>query len=248
LCKIITNNPYKLIKHHKIKDLSLLFIILLFDIGAYIYFGGSNFIIRLSGSKSEGEIIYKLKYLDNNDITTLLPTEMTIKFKHNNMHQKVVGWSNIFSLESIRNVKEGNCAALFKVLGKKYVAVINNLNQVIFGYDPYKGMLLQETNETKQIAGFNCKKVKVIFPEEPGKNFDIYYTNDIKIDKPNWANPFYNINGVLMEYQINMFGIRTKIVADSVAFIQVDDSEFEIPVDYQKISKEELEEEINKLL
>ncbi len=164
------------------------------------------------------------------------------------MHQKVVGWSNIFSLEGIRNVKDKTCSALFKVLGKRFVFTEHELKQVVFGYDPYEGMKLVPTNETKKIAGYLCKKVKVTFPDKKYEDFDIYYTNEIKIDKPNWNNPFYQIDGVLMEYQIVMFGIRTKIVADSVAFIKVDDSEFEVPVDYKEVTKEAMEEEINKLL
>ena len=223
-------------------------VIVVAAIAAYFLFTGKSINIAFSSSKSEGVITYKLEYLDDNDIITLLPTEMTIAFKHNNMHQKVVGWSNIFSLEGIRNVKDKTSSALFKVLGKRFVFTEHELKQVVFGYDPYDGMKLVPTKETKEIAGYKCKKVKVTFPEKNFEDFDIYYTNEIKIDKPNWNNPFYQIDGVLMEYQIVMFGIRTKIVADSVAFIKVDDSEFEVPVDYKEVTKEAMEEEINKLL
>ena len=223
-------------------------VIVVAAIAAYFLFTGKSINIAFSSSKSEGVITYKLEYLDDNDIITLLPTEMTIAFKHNNMHQKVVGWSNIFSLEGIRNVKDKTSSAFFKVLGKRFVFTEHELKQVVFGYDPYDGMKLVPTNETKEIAGYKCKKVKVTFPEKNFEDFDIYYTNEIKIDKPNWNNPFYQIDGVLMEYQIVMFGIRTKIVADSVAFIKVDDSEFEVPVDYKEVTKEAMEEEINKLL
>jgi hypothetical protein len=230
----------------KSKILILVVVVLGFGVAAYFLFKGNSFV--LSNTKKEGIITYKLEYLEENDITTLLPTEMTITFKNDNMHQKVVGWSNIFSLEGIRNMKEQSCSALFKVLGKRYVYTKKELGQVVFGYDPYKGMKLVKTNETKKIAGFDCKKVKIEFPDNSHDNFDIYYTNEIKINTPNWNNPFYQIDGVLMEYQIDMFGIKTKIVADTVQFIKVDDSEFDVPVDYKQVSKEELEEEINKLL
>ena len=232
----------------KIKILISILLLLVVAIAAYFLATKKSFDIAFVASKNQGVIIYKLEYLDKSDITTLLPTEMTIHFKKNNMHQKVVGWSNIFSLEGIRNVDKKRSSALFKVLGKKFVYTENNLDQVVFGYDPYKGMKLVPTNETKTIAGYLCKKVKVTFPNKDFEDFDIYYTNKIKLDKPNWNNPFYQIDGVLMEYQIVMFGIRTKIVADSIAFIKVDDSEFEIPIDYKKVTKEEIEEEINKLL
>ena len=222
------------------------FVVIGLGVAVYFLFSGKSFVLSTTGR--EGVITYKLEYLEQNDITTLLPTEMTVTFKNDNMHQKVVGWSNIFSLEGIRNMKEKSCSALFKVLGKRFVYTKKELGQVVFGYDPYNGMKLVETNETKKIAGFDCKKVKVEFPDKSYEDFEIYYTDKIKLDKPNWNNPFYQINGVLMEYQIEMFGIKTKITADTVQFIKVEDSEFEVPVDYKQVTKEELEEEINKLL
>jgi len=230
----------------KKKILLLIIIVIAASVTTYFIFSGKSF--TLSNTKKEGLITYKLKYLENNDITTLLPTEMTIAFKDDNMHQKVVGWSNIFSLEGIRNVKDKTCSALFKVLGKRFVYTSHSLGQVVFGFDPYNGMKLVKTNETKTIAGFNCKKVKVEFPDKSREDFYIYYTDEIKLKNPNWNNPFYDIKGVLMEYQIEMFGIKTQIVADTVQFIKVDDNEFDIPVDYKQVTKEELEDEINKLL
>ena len=45
-----------------------------------------------------------------------------------------------------------------------------------------------------------------------------------------------------------MFGIKTRIVATSVEYIEIPDEDFAIPDGFKEVSKEEMEEVINKLM
>jgi len=199
---------------------------------------------------SEGIIHYELKYLQSEEekpIISLLPTEMDLIFKNNNTHQKVEGWMGVFYMGGIYNPSLKQKTALLKIMGKRYKLTVPEDKQVEFGFDPYNGMKLEESNETKIIAGMNCKKIHVIFPDKE-KNFDIFYTNGIEIKNANWNNPFHSIKGVLLEYQINMFGIETRIIAKSIEFIEIPDEDFTIPDGYKEVSKEDMEEVIKDLI
>ncbi len=48
------------------------------------------------------------------------------------------------------------------------------------------------------------------------------------------------IDGVLMEYKIKKFGLEMKFTAKSVAKQEIEDSEFELPKDYKKITEAEM--------
>ena len=199
---------------------------------------------------SEGIIHYELQYLeseDENPIISLLPTEMDIEFKDDFSHQKVEGWMGIFYMGGIFNPKTKRKTALLKIMGQKYQHFEDGDKQVDFGFDPFNGMKLEETNETKEVASIQCKKIHISFPDT-SENFDIFYTDDIEIKNPNWNNPFHSVKGVLLDYQIKMFGIRTRITATSVEYVEVPDEDFAIPDGFKEVSKEEMEEVINKLM
>ncbi len=200
-----------------------------------------------SGKLKEGVIKYKLEYFDNPDnmaIISVLPTEMEIKFKPNHYLQSVEGWMGIFRMAGYNDIKKNEKTALLKMMNKKYIYKVTGETGG-FGFDPMEGKKLEFTKETKQIAGYKCKKVKVTYKD---KQFDVYYTDKIKIEDPNWNNPFPEINGVLMEYQISMFGINTKITATQVVKQDIPDEDFIVPAGYKNVSKKEMESVINKLM
>ena len=76
----------------------------------------------------------------------------------------------------------------------------------------------------------------------------MYYTEDLKIKDANWNTPFKDVKGVLMEYQICMFGINTKIVSQEIEKIKVDDSEFNIPDGYTSVDKKKIENTVAKFM
>ena len=200
-----------------------------------------------SGKLNEGVITYNLEYLDDGSekpIIELLPTDMTITFKKHYSIQVVEGWMGIFRIAGIRHNKENTKTALLEIMADKYIYTVRGKGEA-FGFNPMKGKKIKFEDETKEIAGYNCKKAVVTWEN---KTFDVYYTDEIKIEDPNWNNPYPEIDGVLMEYQIDMFGIRTQITAKSVEEKDIEEETFDIPADYKKVSKKEMEDVINKLM
>ena len=199
---------------------------------------------------SEGIIKYEIIYLDDqkkNPIISLLPKELIIKFNEKNAISKVEGWMGIFSMSGITLKVNGTTFMLVKLMDKKYVYEQKPSDQSL-GYDELPGMKIEFVEETKEIVGYKCKKAIVSFPNADIEPFDIFYTNDIKIEDPNWNNPFKVIDGVLLEFQMSQRNIKMRLIAKNVAEETIEDNEFAIPDGYEKVSREEMEEFLNSLM
>lgn len=93
--------------------------------------------------------------------------------------------------------------------------------------------------ETKQISGFNCKKV-VATDAKDKKTYDIWVTNDISV--PPSAVPLYykQIGGFPVQYTAFQQGQSTDVTVASVTDQKAPAGTFGIPADFDKISKDDL--------
>ena len=87
--------------------------------------------------------------------------------------------------------------------------------------------------ETKQISGFNCKKV-VAKDAKSGKTYDVWITNDISV--PSTAIPFYysSIGGFPVQYTAFQQGQETSITISSVSGDKAPAGTFGIPKDFER--------------
>lgn len=203
-----------------------------------------------SGKLREGTIEYEMIYLQDvkeNPLITLLPTTMTVKIKDNNSIQKVEGWMGVFQMGGIARRKNNYKAAFLKIMGEKYVFE-TTMDGPAFGYDEYPKMKLVPTDSVKIIAGYKCKGVNVFLNDSNEAAFIIYYTDQIRLDNPNCNNPFSEIKGVLLDYQMNFQKIPVRIVAKKIIKEEISDDEFLVPDGFKKVSKEKIQEVINNLM
>ncbi len=95
------------------------------------------------------------------------------------------------------------------------------------------------TTETKQISGFNCKKV-VATDNKDKKTYDVWITNDIVM--PATALPFYYkaIGGFPVQYNAFQQGQSSSVTVSSVSDQKAPAGTFGIAPDFDKISKDDL--------
>ena len=221
---------------------SKLFLIML-SVLTISFFGCGN---DVSNGK-EGIIHFELTYLDDenaNPIITFLPNTMSYAFKDGKTIQKVEGWGGVFKMIGISDTKKDSVTALMKILGEKFEYRCK-LGEDSFGYAPLDGLTIEYVSGEKIIAGYKCKKAIAHYKDI---DYELYYTEDIKIKDANWNTPFKEVKGVLMEYQISMFNINTKIVAKEIEKVIIDDSEFIIPEGYTCVDKKKIEETVFKFM
>lgn len=194
---------------------------------------------------SEGIIEYDAEPVDKaHPMADLAPSKMTVKFKDNRSCVDLSAGMGLFSTSFISDPETHTMIQLVKLLNKKYVHVFDTTElkkENCLG----PRMIIEKSNETKMIAKYKCKKATIKFPGNDHASFDVYYTNEIGIREPNWSNPFCEIDGVLMEYQLTRHGMEMHFTARSVTPTDVDDAVFEVPEDYKVIGKPELDELFN---
>ncbi|MEO6883879.1 MAG: hypothetical protein ABI199_07625 [Bacteroidia bacterium] len=208
-----------------------------------------SFLIILSSCRhsndtffSEGVIEYAATPVDqNNSMASLAPNKMTVEFKNNKSCAELSAGMGLFKMSIISDPKTMSVINLVKLVTKQFVHVSDSVEiKTEMGKSPQ--FIITETNETKLIAGYKCKRAIVSFADKKQPDFVVYYTNDIDIVKPNWDNPFHEIDGVLMEYQLKRYGLELKFTATSVTKKDIDDKDFEIPKGYKTMSAKEMDQ------
>lgn len=198
------------------------------------------------GSKDiikEGKIIYELTYpqfTDDNIFTSMFPREMSFKFKDNNTKNELKTTMAVFSTALLANNEQKTVTHLVRI-ANKYSGVVLDSVEIMeeYGKKP-EGMTITPTDSTKEIAGYKCKHAKVTFASDSTKNFDLFYTNEIGIEDPNWCTPFHEIKGVLMEARVNKFNIEMQMVAKQVIAEEYPDEEFKITHEFEPITVAEM--------
>ena len=187
----------------------------------------------------EGTIEFTATVVDQaNPMAGLAPSKMIIKFKNNKSCAEMSAGMGLFSTSFISDPEKKTLTQLVKLLNKKLSLVLNaaaiEKENAAYKFDltPLKGV--------KVIAGYNCQSAHVKMHDDFETEFDLYYTTELKIKDPNFANPFHMIDGVLMEYQMKKFGLEMKFTTKTVRKESIDDSTFELPADYKPVSAEDM--------
>lgn len=124
----------------------------------------------------------------------------------------------IYKLNAFTNFQTRKCSTVLKVLDKHYMFKGSRDEQMCC-FDMMEGMHVQETDETKIIAGFLCKKAIISLPSTH-ETFDIYYTEEITLKNPNSTNPYKEIKGVLMEFELQLLYLKMRFVANNYQKIE----------------------------
>lgn len=179
--------------------------------------------------------------------TSMLPKTMTMRFKDHLSMYRINGLFGAFVISNISDARHGTNTTLLKLLDNKY-CYEGSKNEYACCFDNMDGLNIVETNEVKNILGFNCKKAIATFPGTERNPFIIYYTDDIRIKKPNNTNPYHDINGVLMEFELNLNQVNMRLKPRSFHKTEVSTEEFEIPDGYRRVSRKKMEEIFNELM
>ncbi len=231
------------------KRLIFALLLVLIGAGAFLYFYKDGELFRkiLAGKNvSEGVIEYDITYpkLDpNNMMVSGLPNKAYLRFKNNNTVNDMSGMMGLINITYIAR-HDKSVAQTLTLINKKYVSDIS-ADDLTHLNDSYLDKIEQGKN-TQNIAGFNCKEAIVSLKN--GETIHVYYTNDIGVTDPNWSNPYSKIDGVLMEFEMERYGVAMHLKAKAVVAQQVEDNAFDVSEsDYKKIPFNELEKILQEL-
>jgi GLPGLI family protein len=191
---------------------------------------------------SEGLIEYKVTPIDpGNPMAALAPTKMTLKFKDNYCAAQMSAGLGLFGISFISDPEKKRFMHLVKLMNSKYALIFQGDEAITKDVDADPKPIIEKTNDTKIICGYNCKKAIVTYKDTSIAGFDIWYTNEINIQHPNWSTPFHDIDGVLMEYQMKRYKLELRFTCKSVSKAEIDNSTFDLPAEYKVITQAEME-------
>lgn len=91
----------------------------------------------------------------------------------------------------------------------------------------YEGITFETTNETLNIAGYNCKKA--IAKLKDGSSFVVYYTSEVEVADKDYDYQFKNLPGLALQYEWQSGRMRFKYTLSKINFDVVPVSKFDIP-------------------
>lgn len=186
----------------------------------------------------EGKVTYEISYpglqLDPQQ-AAMLPTESIsyIKNGRSRIENKMgMGMSTV----TITDSKEGSVVTLIDMMGNKTaLKVTKEQAEKEAEQRKIEKPVIKETNETKEVAGFKCKKAEVT--DSKGNKSIVWYTPDIegRTDK----GQFKGISGFPMEFEVSQQGMTMKFVVKNVSEEKVPDEMFNIPPGYKEMTMDE---------
>jgi hypothetical protein len=108
------------------------------------------------------------------------------------------------------------------------------------GKDMIPALTFTPGTETKQIAGFNCKKVVVKDPKS-GTSFDVWITNDISAPTNGISQLYGKVGGFPVQFTTYQMGQTVSVVVKSISDAKVPAGTFSIPAGFDRISITDLQ-------
>jgi GLPGLI family protein len=193
----------------------------------------------LTAQTFEGVITYKISYenlpAEMAEYESMLPTSAisTIKGHMYKMEQPLsMGMKQV----TIMDNKEESGVLLMDMMGRKNAIVLDKESRKEFENEEEQPEF-EYLNETKTIAGYECKKARMKMKGDDGDvTFEVYYTDKIAAKDMNQVR---GLKGFPLQYSTNAGQFVMTFTAEKVDKKKVSEEEFAIPDGYEHITFEQ---------
>ena len=103
---------------------------------------------------------------------------------------------------------------------------------------PPNALTSSYSEETKKIAGYDCKKAILVFDEDTKM---VVWCAEGITGGGSWGGNFENLKGAPLEYTADLNGMSMTMTATKVSEEKVSKKKFEIPSDYEFMTPEQLQ-------
>jgi hypothetical protein len=204
----------------------------------------------LSSRIDEGVIEYALTfpgYDPNGIMAGMLPERTTLTFSEGKQLAELSAGMGVFRTSMVADNSQHSLQYHMSLMSKKIVSELmtRDLEAIHKGISkPY----ILHTADVDTIAGYPCKRAVAIFDRMDLPEVDLWYTEAIDMDDPNWFGPFAEVPGVLMRYEMVQYGLRMHLDAISVTPGKVDGTQFDTRAEYERVAPEVLHHEMTEVL
>lgn len=191
-------------------------------------------------------IQYDIDYLEDTagDIPTrILPSTMQSWYTEYFVLTKIQGFFNQFSLIQIADLKNKKVTTLLNVFGNK-VCYRSEQGELPASIVAPEHLSFTHTREHSVIGGLNSMRVEVDTGEE---KFNIFYTEEFSVRRPNLSTPYGAINKPLSKFPIQLSYLKMHLSCELYEKRIIESEIFSIPDEYRAVSRPVMEEFINSL-
>jgi GLPGLI family protein len=198
-------------------------------------------------SKKEGYIKYEVSFpYESGLMTQFYPKEMYYYFNENQAHITLSSSYGVVQTDFFIGQKDQFFSHYLKSFGDKKVIHMHHTN-VHEWLNRYPKVNIQSSDEKMEIAGLSCIKAIADFEPDTIADVMLYYTKDIEIKDDNWWNRYAGVDGVLLEYEVDLYGKRMKVKAVEVVFEKQELAKFERPEGYEEVNMDQMEAALKEL-
>jgi hypothetical protein len=204
----------------------------------------------LTPKVDEGVIEYALSFPDYDPegiMAGMLPERTTVSFSNDKQVAELSAGMGIFRTSMVTDNKAKAMDYHLSLMGKKMVAHMLPRDMIVFNKDSGIPTIIF-TNDVDTIAGYPCKRAIAVFSKIDQPEIDLWYTDRIDMQNPNWFGPFADVPGVLLRYDVVQYGMRMRLDAISVQPGKVDQSLFQVKEDHDAVPAEVLHHELAEVL
>jgi hypothetical protein len=201
------------------------------------------------GDIDQGEIHYSIAYggPSGSIPIELMPRTLVVSFKKDKILLDISSPIGSMGIANLANHEKGIYDTYINMFSGKFLYE-GDAGEMPPGMMSMDGMKIKRTGVSAEILGFNCDQAEVIIPAMPDSVFEIWYTDEINIKRPNDATPFKEVDGVLLKFFYFMGERQFVFEAESIYRKEIPDKVFQRREKYRKISKENMAEYIIRLV
>jgi len=198
---------------------------------------------------SQGEIHYTIEYIGNTGVIPreVMPQTLVVSFKENKILFDIAAPIGNSGIMNLSNPKAEIFDTYINFLGLKYFYSARP-GEIHPGFDAMEGMEMKSTSKTTVICGYECKCIEVTLPSNRDQIFEIWYTDEIKVDNPNISTPFAEIDGVLLSFFFRMGPTEMHFMAESVYKKEIPDKFFERRDKYIRVARDDISRFLIKMI
>jgi hypothetical protein len=204
----------------------------------------------LIGRPDEGVIEYALSFPDydpNGLMAGMLPERITITFSEGRQLAELSAGMGIFRTAVITDDAAQELDYHMSLMGKRIKAHMHPSDLETVRAENGRAIILH-TPDVDTIAGYPCRKAIAIFNRIDRREVDLWYTDRIDMQRPNWFGPYGELPGVLLRYEVVQHGMRMRLEAIKVSTEPVDPGVFSVRTDYEQVAPEVLHHELSEVL
>jgi hypothetical protein len=197
----------------------------------------------------QGEVHYNIDYQGKFGPMPkeFLPKNLIVSFKNDKILFEMLTPFGNSGILNLSNPDKGIFDTYFSLFTIKYYYPVKP-GELFPGFGGMEEMIIKKTSKTSVICGFNCKNAQVSFPENGESIYEIWYTNEISVKKPNTATPYEQIDGVLMKFFFRLGTAELHFNAETVYEKDIPDVTFERRQKFVRVSREQIDKFINKMI